>query len=277
MEPGTVVDTRSGKLVTPKEIASAARHVRFVYLGEQHATAAHQRMHADIVTALAEPGRPVAVGLEMLTRPKQDVLDLWWRGTAPDAPPMQEAAFLQQVDWGREWGFDFGFYRPLFLAVQQRKIPTVALNVPREWVRQVGREGFDALPTSVRMQLPPKLDLGLTQHRRVFTALMGGHPMTGARAENIYSAQVLWDEGMADTALKFLERANMPKNAVFVVVAGAGHVMYDQGINARIARKRGGTGLSVVMIESPEPVTVRRGLADFVYVSRPEPKPSPTG
>ena len=94
--------------------------------------------------------------------------------------------------------------------------------------------------------------------------------MTGPTGEHIYSAQVLWDEGMADTALKYLGAHKPNSRTVFVVIAGSGHVMYGQGINYRIAKRKGGDGITVVMAESDEPMSVSNGLADFVMVS---PKP----
>ena len=90
----------------------------------------------------------------------------------------------------------------------------------------------------------------------------------GPSGNNIYAAQVLWDEGMADTALKYLDAHKPDSRTVFVVIAGAGHVMYRQGINYRIERRHGGEGITVVMAESSGPITISNGLADFVFVSQ---------
>ncbi|MFZ4506602.1 MAG: ChaN family lipoprotein [Fimbriimonas sp.] len=263
----TITATRNEATVTVDDIAKAARGKRFVYLGEQHATAAHQQLQADIIEALVRQGRTVVVGLEMITRPKQSILDTW--NTAGD-----EATFLKDIDWKGQWGFDFKFYRPIFEATRRNNIPMVALNVPRDWVRSVGRGGFAALTAEQKAELPEELSLKNTKHRAVFDALMGGHPPTGPQGENIYSAQVLWDEGMADTALKYLEAHRGDKKDVFVVIAGVGHVMYGQGINYRVAKRRGGRGITVAMMTSQSDRQVSKGIADFVYVSR-EVAPSP--
>lgn len=266
VEVGKITDLRSGKAVTAKDIAEAARGKRFVFLGENHATAPHQQLEADVIQALVADGREVVVGMEMITRPKQGPLDLWSAGK------LEEADFLSQVDWKGQWGYDFGFYRPVLNAVKQNHLPLVALNVPRDWVRTVGRGGFAALSTEQRLQLPPALGQPIPEHRQVFDSLMGGHPVAGQQGENMYAAQVLWDEGMADTALKFLDRMPTSSKTVFVVIAGSGHVMYGQGINARIEKRGGGKGITVVMTQSATSPTVSRGLADFVYVSTPSEK-----
>ena len=259
---GSLTRLANGKAATPQDVAKAARGKRFVFLGESHATTAHQRMEADVIQALVDDGREVVVGLEMYTRPKQDWLDQWSQGK------IEEADFLQKSDWKGQWGFDYGFYRPVFETARKARLPMVALNVPREWVRAVGRGGYAALTTEQRLQLPADLGARNEAHRGVFDALMGGHPMAGPQGENVYSAQVLWDQGMADTAIKYLERVPTSPKTAFVVIAGAGHVMYGQGINSRIARRGAGKGVTLVMVRSDGPVAVSKGIGDFVYATQ---------
>ncbi len=259
--PTQVIDLRSGETSDLEGLVTAAEGKRFVFLGEQHATADHQAMEAAVIRSLVNHGRQVIVGVEMYTRPKQDVLDHW---TAGD---LSEDQFLEQSDWKGQWGYDFAFYRPVFSVIKELRVPVVALNVPRDWVRTVGRSGFDGLPTSARLQLPPKLGLDNHSHREVFESLMGGHSMTGTSMDRMYEAQVLWDEAMADTAVKYLARHTVTPQTVFVVIAGAGHSMYGQGINYRVGKARAGSGITMVMLQSDTPVKVSRGIADFVYVS----------
>jgi len=251
---------KDGKAAIAADVAKASDGLNFVYLGENHATRPHQLLQAEIVRALADRGRRVVVGLEMYTRPKQDWLDQWSAGS------LAEADFLEKSDWKSQWGFPFEFYKPVFDLAKERKLPMVALNVPRDWVRQVGRNGLKALTTEQRIQLPKEIYLGNKDHKRVFEALMGGHPMTGPQGDNIYSAQVLWDEGMADTALKWMDRYG-DSNTVFVVIAGSGHVMYNQGINFRVNRHSKRRGVTVVMGQAKEASKVSRGLGDFVYIT----------
>jgi uncharacterized iron-regulated protein len=259
-ELNQIVSTRDGRSGTAEDIAKAADGQQYVFLGENHATKPHQQLQADVIKALVARGRKVAVGLEMYTRPKQDWLDQWSAGTLP------EDQFLEKSEWKTQWGFAFDFYRPVFQVAKDNKLPMIALNVPRDWVRQVGRRGFAALTTEQRLQLPSDLFLGNKNHRMVFDGLMGGHPMTGPQGENIYSAQVLWDEGMADTAIKWMDRYGDDRT-VFVVVAGVGHVMYRQGINYRIERRTKKKGVTVAMGQAKEASMVSKGIGDFVYLT----------
>lgn len=260
VELNQLTSTRTGKPATVEQIAQEADKVSYVYLGENHATAPHQQLQADVVKALVARGRRVVVGLEMYTRPKQTWLDQWSAGG------LSEEEFLEKSDWKGQWGFGFEFYRPIFQAARENKLPMVALNVPRDWVREVGRNGLGALTTEQKLQLPAEIFLGNQGHRKVFEALMGGHPLTGARGENIYSAQVLWDEGMADTAVKWMERYGDEKT-VFVVIAGVGHTMYNQGINYRIERRTKKRGVSVSMGQAKEASMVAKGIGDFVFLT----------
>lgn len=262
---GSLTNLATGKAATVEDIAQQARGKRFVYLGEQHATKAHQQFQADMIEALVKDGRKVMVGLEMLTRPKQNSLDRYIDKST------NEAEFLAESDWKTQWGFDFAFYRPVFDVCRMNGVRMVALNVPRDWVRTVGRNGLGALPPAVKKDLPATIATDQKRHRQVFESLIGGHPMSGPAAENMYSAQVLWDEGMADTALKAIGQDADP-NLVFVVIAGSGHIMFGEGINLRVARRTGKRGVNIVMVEAEKSVPVSRGLADFVLVTAPVPK-----
>jgi len=256
-------ETKSGEKCSIPAVAEAARDVRFVLFGESHTSGDHHRAQAEVIEMLVKSGRKVVVGFEMFTRDNQANLAEWSTGT------QSEADFITKSNWKTQWGFDFALYRPIFEITKKYKLPMAALNVPRDWVRQVGREGVGALTTEQR-KWAPDLYLENTEHRAVFTALMGGHPLTGARGENIYAAQVTWDEGMATSAIDYMnEHHKGDKSAVMVIVVGAGHVMYGQGINYRIARKTGEKTVNVVGIDSEGPVEVSKGIGEFVFLSPP--------
>lgn len=262
-KPAAVVETRSGRAVDLGAVVAACAGKPYVFLGESHNNPDHHRMQAAVIEALAKAGRDVVVGFEMFTRPVQDDLNGWTLGW------WDEATFIERSDWKKQWGFDYALYRPIFDVVKDHRLPMVALNVPRDWVRAVGRGGLSALTAEQKAQLPGELFLGNNAHRQIFTALMGGHPMTGAQGENVYAAQVLWDEGMADTALKYMDSRPPSTRRIMAIVAGSGHVMYGQGINFRIARRTGQTGPTVMMIDGTEPREVSRGIGEFIYMAPP--------
>lgn len=237
-------------------IVSAARGKHWVYIGETHDNPHAHILQADIIRALVKDERTVVVGMEMYQRSVQHVLFQWSEGK------LSEEEFIEKSQWKTQWGFDYALYKPIFDVVKEYKLPLIGLNVPREWVRIASREGFDALPDEAKRQLP-QMDMSNTNHRKVFDALIGGHP--GGSADAMYRGQVLWDEAMADSALRYLKSRATDDKVLFVVIAGNGHVMYSQGINWRIKKRTGEDGITVVPIEMTE--TGRRvsaGVADFV-------------
>jgi uncharacterized iron-regulated protein len=252
-----ILDLNNCRVAHLEDVVKAAENKRFVFIGESHTNAAHHQFQADVISALVKSGRPVVVGFEMFTRPVQDTLNTWTLGWET------EAEFIQKSDWKHQWGMDFALYRPIFNVVHDDKLPMVALNIPRPWVHTVGQGGFDALTAEQRSALPTPIGTLNPRHKQIFEAMMGGHPMGGP--SHMYDAQVLWDEAMADSALKYLDGHPMPSNTAFVVIAGAGHVMYGQGINWRIKQRTGEDGLTIVMVDGEPSTKVARGIADFVY------------
>lgn len=262
-------DLRTENKSSLNEFVVEARKYKFVFLGELHTQAEHHQVQAQVIDALAKDGRNVVVGFEMFTRPVQPNLAPWSMGW------WTKEEFIEKADWKGQWGFDFSLYEPIFNVVREHKLPMVALNVPRDWVRAVGRGGPSALTEEQKRELPA-LNLNNKDHKRVFFSLIGGHPEgASTQMENMYAAQVLWDEGMADTAIKWIENKygsvkNMSNNVVFVILAGSGHGLYKQGINWRIKQRTGLDSLTLNMFEG-EPRQVSRGIADFAYLA-PTPK-----
>lgn len=266
VEPGKLVDLRTGRTATPADIAAAAANVRYVYLGEEHDNPLHHQMQADVIRALVAAGRDVAVGMEQFQRPVQSALDGWTLGWYTDEE------FIAKSDWKKQWGMDYSLYKPIFDAVKENHLPLLGLNIPRDWVRSVGKGGFAALPPDAKTELPASMSLANKDHREIFWSLMGGHPpMPEAAQENMYSAQVLWDEAMADTAVKYMQTRPSSKS-VIVIVAGSGHVMYRQGINWRVKGRTGDNGITLVMGAESAAREVSQGLGEFFYLTQVESK-----
>lgn len=255
---GKNYDSKTEKTVEIDEIANAAKPFRWVYVGESHDNPDAHKIQAQVIAALVKAGRKVVVGMEMYTRPIQPVLNEWSTGN------MTEEEFIKKSEWKTQWGFEYSLYKPIFDVVKDNKLSLVGLNVPRDWVRTVSRQGWDSLPQEAKDQLP-QLFLDNKEHRILFEALIGAEHPLGAAADGMYRGQVLWDEGMADTAIKWMQINGQDPKTVFVVIAGNGHVMYRQGINYRIERRLKEKGITIVPADiEGEKVTVVGGVADYV-------------
>ncbi|MBL8059454.1 MAG: ChaN family lipoprotein [Chthonomonas sp.] len=251
-------DIKSGKPSSPVEIAKASRGVQYLIFGESHDSKPHKEAVAEILRALDADGRAVVLGLEMFTRPNQPNLAPWTMGY------WSEEQFQREARWKEEWGFDYSIYKPTFDAVKALRIPMVALNAPRDWVRTVSRQGWEALAPEIKAQLPP-LDTSNRQHRLVFDTLMGGHP-AGANLDRVYAAQTLWDTAMADSALKAMHRWPENPRRIMVILAGSGHALYKQAINYRLWQQAKAASVTVIGIDGKEPRRVRQSVGDFTLM-----------
>ena len=257
-----ISDLRNGGQASSiDEIVEAAEGVRYVLVGESHDQLAHHQAQAEIIQALADAGRFVVVGMEMFTRDNQINVAPWPGGIWTDEE------FVTASSWETQWGFDYALYKPIFDVVKAQRMPLYALNVPRDWVRQIGREGVGYVDKDKATWIPDLAkNLDNADHKAVFTSLMGGHPMTGARGDNIYAAQVSWDVGMAKSAIDAMADKFSDK-WVMVIIAGSGHVMYGEGINDRITRISGEKTMSVICINEAPEGKVSSSLGEFVWVT----------
>ncbi len=257
--PNTLIEMQRGRPIALTQLPAFVKDTTFILIGEQHDNAQHHQFQAQVIETLVQAGRAVIVGMEMFDRTKQYPLNLWTLNR------LSESEFIELSDWKNQWGFDFALYRPIFEVVFRYRLRLVALNVPRALVRRVAREGWASVPPDERLGLPDP-DFSQRDHRLLFEALMGGHPVATPQADNFYTAQVVWDIGMADSALRYLERTVPSPNLAFVILAGNGHVMYDVGISLRIRQRSNHTTATIVCLPPQQkPILVRASLADFVW------------
>jgi uncharacterized iron-regulated protein len=222
-----------GQKLAEPELWERLASSRVICFGEQHDSPEHhfaqRRALEELATRSAAAQRPLSVGFEMFQRPFQPALTGFVAGTLP------EEQFLIDSEYRERWGFDFALYRPLLLAAREFSLEALALNAPKELTRKIGRGGLAALDASEAKQLP-ELDLGNAAHKAFFEAAIGDHPMPagGPSIENMYAAQVVWDETMADTAASWLAKSG--ETSQLIVFAGAGHC-HESAVPARISRR----------------------------------------
>jgi len=223
-------------------------HARAICFGEQHDSPAHhyaqRRALEELATRSAAEHRSLGVGFEMFQRPYQPALTGFVGGS------LAEAQFLIDSDYKDRWGFDFALYRPLLETAREFSLEALALNAPKELTRKIGRSGLAQLDAGEKDQLP-ELDLDNAEHKAYFDAAMAEHPMPagGPKLADMYAAQVVWDETMADGAAQWLTHAGA--NAQFIVFAGSGHC-HKSAIPGRVTRRLQQPMLSVTPVLASE-------------------------
>ncbi|MFQ5484362.1 MAG: ChaN family lipoprotein, partial [Desulfobacterales bacterium] len=197
----------------------------------------------------------LAVGMEMFQTPFQQVLDKFIDGQ------IDENSFLEQSEYFSRWRYDYNLYKQIIDYIKLQKIPLIALNISGDISRKVARQGIDGLADKKKRRLPSAMDFSNEKYRRdldkVFTA--HGEQKELKEFNYFYQAQVLWDEGMAESAYRFL--ANNPDRKL-VVLAGNGHVRHKYGIPERLYRRNREPFTVIVQDDD-----IKEGIADYVLLT----------
>jgi uncharacterized iron-regulated protein len=244
MLPSKIMDGTNGQIVTEEVLAQALLSARAIYVGEKHHSPHDHSVQLKIVDMIHQRDPSLAIGLEMVKRPFQAVLDRYLSGE------IDEETFLKEVEWDDRWGFPFFLYRPIFRYAKEKKIPVYALNAKDEVTEQVARGGVESLDETDKASIPD-LDLTNEAHKAALREAFEGHHHSdqGGSAhgsmsfENFYAAQVIWDETMAYEVARVLRT---PEPHRIVVLAGSGHIRDGLGIPHRAA-KRGASPLKIVL------------------------------
>jgi len=224
---GTIVHLRTGQTVDRATLFDHLARVQVVYVGETHDNPEAHRVEYEVLQALAARHPDLAVGLEMVPRDQQPLLDDWVAGR------MTEKAFARR--WTALWSTGYRAYEKVLRLCRDRRIPLLALNAPRALVHAVAKDGLDHLSEKMRGELPDAIDTDDPYHRAKTKALFSGHSKTHTPDfDRFYPAQLLWDETMAQTGADYLKAH---PGAHLLILAGGYHVEQGVGIPRRLFRR----------------------------------------
>ena len=216
-----------GKRATASEILSRVSRETIVLIGEAHDNAEHHRWELQMLAELHALHPKMAIGFEMFPRRVQGALDRWVAGE------LTEEAFLKESDWQEVWGADTPQYLPLFHFARMNRIPMIALNVEREFVRSVGEKGFAAVPAEKREGVSQPAPPSEAYVARLFRAY-SEHPERGKAPSRddpafrrFVEAQQVWDRAMAEA---LVDAATRLQGALVTGVMGASHISYGYGV-----------------------------------------------
>ena len=298
--PFKVLRARGGQEVPWGDFLTEIGAVDAVCLGESHSNPHdHWAQLRILKDALGGKGASTAraLGLEMVQRPFQGVLDDYAAGR------ITVAAFLQRAGWKERWGFEWALYRPMVALARERGATLLALNTEKELTKKVSRGGVDSLSPEDKASLP-EMVLNDLDHKAWWDEIMGdmggahGHAKpesdsdsdseseSGSESEsepeaeaapampmgdNIYAAQVLWDETMAERAAKWLAEPGAPRRQIFIL-AGNGHC-HESAIVRRIERRGVKAAVSIKPVVDDGQGNVAATLADpendYLFVMTP--------
>ncbi len=224
-----------GGLLDARSLLSDMATRPVVLLGESHTNPEDHRWQHESLVALHTLNPNMVVGFEMFPRSKQEVLSRWVAGE------LDEAAFLDAVEWNRVWGYDPELYLPLLRFVRMNRVPAVALNVDRSLVSRVGRDGWASIPEDEREGLSdpaPASEAYRAALARVYQHKHSGErePAEGAEDQlgfdRFVAAQTTWDRAMAEALFDARSRHGAD---LAVGVMGRGHVESGYGVAHQLA------------------------------------------
>ncbi|MBE9520909.1 MAG: ChaN family lipoprotein, partial [Proteobacteria bacterium] len=241
-----------------QNIMAKLANYQLIYVGESHTNYEDHKLQLEIIRDLYKRDPNLAIGMEMFTRSMQPVIDRYLNNE------IDEKTFLKESHYFKTWRFDYRLYRDIINFAKFNNLPLVALNLEKNIVNQVFKNGgTTTLSEEDKELLPVARDLAMKGYReRIETAYLmhGGQGQTGDFS-GFLQAQALWDETMAETIVDYL--TEHPDKRM-VVIVGRGHVSKETAIPPRVARR---LPVSQAVVVNSIGSQTERQTADFIFYS----------
>ncbi|MEO9386039.1 ChaN family lipoprotein [Chromobacterium phragmitis] len=244
--PGRIVDTASGRELSPDALLARLGAAEMLLVGEKHDNRQHHQIEVWLARRLAVARPQGSVLLEMLTpsqQPKVDEVKAWLQGD----PSVRPSRVRELVAWQSGW--PWALYGELAMTLLRAPYPLLAANLDREQMRAyyASRERPQG-----RASRDPRASSRLEE---VIRGEHGGKMDEGMMA-SMLAAQQQRDRRMAERLLA------APKPAM--LIAGAYHALRDVGVPLHLADLAPGRAATVLAL-AEEGVELGREQADYVW------------
>jgi uncharacterized iron-regulated protein len=215
-----------------------------VFIGEAHDNIIHHEIQLAVIRSLWAKKHSLAIGVEMFQNDSQELLDAWTEGR------LDELSF--QAAYIRNWSLDWSLYKDIFIFARDNHIPMVALNIPKELVVKVSRQGYESLTSEEKKDLPQGTTCDLNSPHTAFLREsfreVFKHVTNGSIFTYFCEAQTLRNSGMAMNITRYV-KAHPDKS--MVILAGIWHAVKNA---VPESLKRSGSKLTstVILPELPE-------------------------
>jgi uncharacterized iron-regulated protein len=250
-----------------QQIVTQLRAANVVYLGETHDRLSDRQQQLAIIQALFKHNPQLAIGMEMFQRPAQPLLDLYLAGK------ITAAELRKQSEFDKRWGFKWESYAPLLEFAKANRLPVIALNTPTEITRKAAKQGLESLTLTERQYIPPfdQIDRSNVKYQQMILGSYRQHAgivsIASKSFDRFYTAQLLWDETMADRVASFVKKN--PRHQT-IVIAGSSHIIYGYGIPDRVLRRMTSKDRKFIqktVLLSPDNLLLQPQAADFIWDS----------
>jgi uncharacterized iron-regulated protein len=103
------------------QLLKEIKRKKVVLMGDFHALRQSHKSHLRILKSIGNPSSLV-VAVECIFNENQDVLNQFLKGN------LSEKDFLKKVEWKKNWGFPWDWYKPLFRWAIKNKVQVIGLN-----------------------------------------------------------------------------------------------------------------------------------------------------
>ncbi len=202
-----------------KEVSDAG----VIFVGEIHSDSLTHVFEYELLKNIYTKHNKLAVALEMFERDVQPVLNMYLTGE------ISEEKFLEK---SRPWNNYTSAYKPLIDFARENQLPVLAMNVPRRFANKVammGESTLTTIPDSGEKWIADELKCLDDAYKEKFMNQMGGKdkpaPMAKFNPENLYKAQCLKDDTMAESINDFLK-----EHPGYKVIAFQGSFHVESGL-----------------------------------------------
>jgi uncharacterized iron-regulated protein len=256
---GTIISASTQQPVSFDELINDLSGAQVIYIGEMHTDPAHHEIQAKIIKEIHQTRPQVAIGLEMIDRTYQPLLDRWSEGD------LDQPSFLQKVHWYANWRFDFELYQNIFTYIKENKIKVWGLNIPFHIPPKIRLGGLESLSDDDKKYLPKTIDTSNQRHRAYLEPQFQRHQSMSKERfpsfDYFYQVQCVWEEAMAETIAEQLG------SDVMIVLAGNGHIIHKFGIPDRAHTRTNAAFRTIYLASAGSQAEL--SYADYIWVTAP--------
>ncbi len=204
----SIYDTSAGKKISLNRMASQLAEYDIIIFGEYHDNDVIHRLQAELLPLLLRNVSDLTISMEMFERDTQIFIDQYLEGA------IEEEEFIEM---SRAWPNYQTDYRDIIEFAREERIPVIAANVPRRYAADVNRYGLKVLteiPDTERVYLAEEVIITEDSYKEKFFDTMktlshmdiGNRDELEDRLNNLYAAQSLKDDTMAESIVNFKQR-----------------------------------------------------------------------
>lgn len=211
-----IFNSKGKKISTNNLLEEISQH-KLIFFGELHQDSISHAWERKILSHLLKTNDSLSLGMEMLERDDQLIVNEYLQGL------ITETHFKEEAKWWSNFKHD---YLPLVDSMRKYNKNVIASNIPRRYasiVYRFGIEYLDSLPSDashLMCPLPFKYDTTSLQFQELKKMGLKGHHF-----KNLYLAQCIKDATMANSIAKLIHT-----NHTIFHISGAFHIKWKEGI-----------------------------------------------